>query len=159
MSPNTQKCYWHQYIKFKHNPAIVAGSWRQMYPTGHAMDYKERVHVICFFNIQMFALQCKLPFFGNLSMVKGDTEKRTKVVKILTSGSLSFTTLLVHYLCFCFSGAWRRSCWKWRGKGPNVAVENTVSTVVADVRILWVDWLFSPASVRSAITISAETAE
>lgn len=40
-----------------------------------------------------------------------------------------------------------------------MAVGDTVSTVVADVRSLSVDLLFSPASVRCAITTCAATAE
>lgn len=63
-------------------------------------------------------------------------------------------------MTFCFvSGSWRQSCWMWRGKGQNVAVEDTVSGVVADARRLWADWLFSPASVRCVITTCVETAE
>lgn len=40
-----------------------------------------------------------------------------------------------------------------------MAVGDTVSTVVADARSLLVDLLFSPASVRCAITTCAATAE
>lgn len=57
------------------------------------------------------------------------------------------------------SGSWRRSCWMWRGKGRNGAVENTVREVVPGARSLWVDSPFSRASVRCATTTFVKTAE
>lgn len=57
------------------------------------------------------------------------------------------------------SGSWKRSCWTWRGKGPNVAAGSTVSEAAAGVRSLWAGSAFSPASARSATTTFVKSAE
>lgn len=70
--------------------------------------------------------------------------------------------IVTWYFCHVvISGNWKQSCWMWREKGPNVAVETIVSVVVAGAWSPSVYWVFSLSlfSVRCATTMCAANAK